>query len=163
MRQVLAMIAAVFAAMGTWLLKCVLEGGRWVSRMVRGEPEPIPAPVAAAAVEPVQVDDYNAVSRLAKSILSGSEPALDDLKAVPEATVQWLGVLDRNGLAKVALADAQTLRGHIRGGQPMRGIVPHDPQAVADIGRSRRAPEAVERRQRTRRDVLEAAGMMIPA
>lgn len=163
MKNFFAGIAAAMRAFGSFSMVMVRKGGRWVAELVRVPGAPA-APMAAAPVPRVEVpEDYSAIKRLAGLMIRGLDPSAADLRAVPERTVRWLAAIGRDGLAKVCVADDQVLRGHIRNSTPIRGLVPHDPAAVADLMRARQAPAAVAKRQQTRRDILEAAGHMIPA
>lgn len=160
MRNLFAAIMAAIASMPRMVVRRVLEMGAWVERLFM-EPAQPAAPQSEPLVNTMynqSADDFGAIKRLAKSILGGSEPDNADLLATSDLTMSWLTSLDRLMLSKVALADDSILRGHIRGGQPMRGVVPHDPEAIADVQRARRSPDAVEQRRRVREQIEEYAG-----
>lgn len=163
MRNFLAGVMAAMQAFGHFVTRVVRRGGRWVTELIRLPGQPASAAPVAAPVVTQTPDDFTAIKRLAGMMIRGLDPSAADLRAVPEQTVRWLASIGRDGLAKVCCADDQVLRGHIRGWAPIRGLVPHDPETVADVLRARKSREAVAKRQRTRREILEAAGHIIPA
>lgn len=159
MKEFLAKVGALMRAMGSFAYRQVLRGGKWMTELVRVPGEPVPAP-AAPQLKTQAADDYAGVKRLAAAMMTAEGPKPDDFKRVPELTVAWLRALERAGLAKVAVSDPQTLRGHMRGGVPIKGLVPYDAAAVADVTAAKRKPSARKANEMTLEDLLEQHGMM---
>lgn len=160
MQRFLAILAALMATLPRYVWRAVTEAGKTVMRLFVEAPSPAPAP-RVAPVQQAQ-DDYDSVKNLAKTLLAGQQPTADALKAMPEQTFAWLKALDRQGLAKVALADVAVLRAHMRGGAPMRGLVPYGKAAIADVTEARK-PKPAARRRTLRDELEESLGVSLAA
>ena len=155
----IAKIGAILRSIGSFGYRQVLRGGKMVWELFRVSGEPIPAQ-AALQQRDQAVDDYDGVKRLAAAMMLPAGPKPDDFKCVPELTVKWLRSLDRADLAKVAVADGKALRGHFRGGVLIKGMVPYDAAAIADVTAAKRAPDVRKDREMTLEDLLEQNGLM---
>lgn len=151
MQRFLAILAAVMAALPRYVWRMVTEGGKAVMRLFVEPPAPAPAPRVAPVAQ--AQDDYDSVRSLAKDLMLGKQPTQGALAKMPEQTFAWLSALDKQGLAKVAVADVAKLRAHMRGGAPIRGLVPYDKDAIDDVVAANKPKPAA--RKRTLRDEIE--------
>lgn len=160
MQRFLAILAAVMAALPRYVWRAVTEAGKTVMRLFVEPPAPAPVPRVAPVAQ--AQDDHDSVKALAKTLLAGKQPSAEALGKMPEQTFKWLKALDRNGLAKVAVADVAVLRGHLRGGAPMRGLVPYDKAAIDDVTKARK-PKTAARRRTLRDELEETLGVSLAA
>lgn len=160
MRQFFAILAAVIAAMGTFVWRTVREGGRLVARLFREPGTPPAMSQTASAAPDAKPEDYDAFKRVAGILAMDRVPSPEDLKALPAKGVDWLRAQDRQALHTLMCADTDMIRAHIKGRAMIRGVVPYDAEAVRDVTAARAAaPVARPNRPRTRRDALEEMGM----
>jgi hypothetical protein len=90
-----------------------------------------------------------------------TDPAL--LKGVPDMTIAWLKALDRRALCAVVTAKDDQLAAHLRGREAIKGVVPYDKAAIADVVAAKDAPRPRDRHP-TLRDLLEErAGVSLAA
>lgn len=171
MKGILAAIERVLSAMRTTAWRWVQVGGRWIREMIPGgAPAPtgpsddVMADVKAVQAElsavkaDVKVDEIDAVKSLARLMWAGVPVRPEHLQGITDRELDWLRVCDTDMLHKLAMADGQMIRAHMRGTAPIRGVVPFDPAAVEDMKRAQAMPTPTGGR-RTLRELLEAEGL----
>ncbi len=164
MRNFIAKIVAAMRRMGHYVTVMVKKGGQWLATL-----QHVPAAPEADAADsvpdmtPSRADDLQAVRELAKTLAAGidADPAL--LQGVPDMTIAWLKAMDRRGLCTVVTAKDEQLAAHLRGRAAIKGLVPYDREAIADVAASKDQPRPRDR-QPTLRDLLEErAGVSLAA
>lgn len=161
MKSILAAIAAVLAGMRRSIVQLVRVGGRWITKIVSvadptsgGAPSALPmTPDVAQALKPKN-DDVTALRNAAGQLVQGQPIAPADEKALHAGARAWLGCMTQHELCKLLLADDATIASHMRGKERMRGMVPYDKQAIADVTAARAHRPAPRVAKRTLRAVL---------
>lgn len=147
--KIAAAIRAIVAAMKTMVWEFVRVGETWVKRLVAG-PAPIePLVQGDPAGQAAAIGSMTALRNAANTMVQGQtlSPAL--AKAIPALQASWLQSMTRAELCKLILAKDDAIRLHLRGIEPIRGLVPFDAEAIRDVtaARSERpAPARVPRR-----------------
>lgn len=163
MRAFLAKIAALMRKMGSFTTRVIKVAGRWVSQLVHVPATTDDVGQADAMVDtrPSRADDLEAVRDLAKVMAAGLDVDPAKLRGVPDMTVAWLKALDRRALCAVVTAQDEALAAHLRGRPAIRGVVPYDRAAIAEVAAAKDQPRPRDR-QPTLRDMLEErAGLSI--
>lgn len=158
MKSILARIGAIIRAMSSKAWTWVQEGGRWVMRLVPS--------TAAQAAEPIIADepasapdaDIVAVKAVAAAMAAGIDPTPDQLKGMSDKQLRWLKAMDNRMLCIVAVAEPAQIRAHMRQQASIKGMVPYDDAAIADVIAARAAPVPGKR---TLREELEAQGLVL--
>lgn len=169
MRNFLAAIARVLRSMRSTAWTWVQEGGRWVMKLIPGAAAPEvagPSPEVQAEVADAMAErstfladeETFAVKRLALLMFAGIALRPEHLEGITDRELDWLRVLDQSMLHKISVADHQQIRAHMKGTAPIRGVVPYDPAAVANMKSAWAIPVPSSGR-RTLREVLEAEGL----
>lgn len=136
MRRFLAVVATVLAAMAATASRWVRRAGRWVLEQVTPASPPIPSlPPGLSPSAPD--DDFTALRRVAGILDQDRAPEPADMIGLADDHLAWLRVLDRRGLCRVLAANDKTLRGHIRGAAPMKGMPRAERDTVAALLRAR--------------------------
>lgn len=149
MHSFIAKLAAVLAAMPTFVRRRIKVAGAWISQLVAVPAQPAATPATNTAA---QSDESAAhIKRLAGVLAQGKRPVSDDLKGSSEKSIKWLQAMDRRELCRLMCADDRAIHLHMRGKQPLKGLVPYDPQAITEVTKARRQ---AAKPQRTLRDVL---------
>ncbi len=156
----LAMLRAAFAAVGAVVVRFVREGGRLVRRLVSIGAQPVPpapfeiaeeALMETAPAAPKVGDEMEAIRQLAASLAAGSVRP-EQVEKVPSNAVEWLRVMPRSMLCRVACASDSAIDRHLHGGPGVKGVLVFDRDAVLDYARP--AP------RRYLRDVMGEMGLM---
>jgi hypothetical protein len=131
--RLLRAIATILASMASYVLKAVWEGGQYVLRLFREDPPPAQAmPVIPQVEEPSPEADrfMPTLRRVLRAYVVGERPAPEDLQALPPVTRDWARVLDQRQVQMCLAAADDQLGAHLRGKQPIRGLIPHDKESV---------------------------------
>lgn len=154
MRGILRAVGAVLRAIGratkTVAVYC-WRTGKWITKTV------VVAPIAAlgsigggggGAADPVEVpasstpssdtdlagataEHLARIKKLAIGLASGIAPAAL-FEHVPDHAIEWLTVMDREMLCRVACAKERDLAAHLAGKVSLRGVLVYDQKAVSD-------------------------------
>lgn len=162
MRNFIAKVLMAMRAMGSFTTRMVRRAGKWVMELVHVPAAPMAEPAAVPDTAPSKADDYSSVRELAKTLAMGDDPTPEQLKGVPERTFAWLSAMDHRELCRVAVTDDKALRGHMRGREPIRGLVPYEQEAIDDVSTAKSQPRPSERTP-TLRDLLEERGVSLAA
>jgi len=164
MRRFFAMITAILKSMGHFTTEFVREGGKWVAKLLRVPGAPMHSMPTETDDEPASVPEtFDGVRRAAGALAMGKIPTPEDLVGVSEKAARWLQVQPKDALHRIMCADDEQLREHVRGRSPIRGVVPFDDAAIADMEMAEAAEEAMVSEptpvMRTRRMALQERGM----
>jgi len=159
LREMLASIRSFLARLPRLVMTKVWDGMRWIQRLVAVPAlPPEPAPVAQdnrAEMAAEDVRHMEALRAVAAHLAAGSIPKETDLDAIREEDLSWLTAMQRPMLCRIVSASDDALRAHIRRTTNLKGVLLHDPKAVADYRTATR---------RKREDHERAAGPdQIPA
>ncbi|WP_425033006.1 hypothetical protein [Pelagibacterium sp.] len=159
-----AMLRAAFATMALMVVRIVRESGRLVRRIVlMGSPPmpPLPYEIAEDAISaeaerevPNKGVKMEPIRQLAASLAAGSVRP-EQVEAVDPSIVEWLRVMPRPMLCRMACASDSAIDLHLHGGQAMKGVLAFDREAIANYDRPQPAP-----RRRYLRDVVDELGLM---
>ena len=132
LKSVLAAIGRFFAAMPRWALQRVRVGAEWIMKLVA-----VPSPAYEAHTVPGAVDccDHEhlaAIRAAAGHLAAGSMPPTSAMAMLTRDDIIWLGTLTKKMQAIIVSASDKDLRAHLRGNRMLRGVLNHDPVAVAD-------------------------------
>lgn len=158
MRSILAKIAAVIRAMTSRAWVWVQEGGRWVMKMLPGTPAPEPAHMAEELTASAPDADIVATKRVAAAMAAGIDPTAEQIKGMSEKQMRWLKAMDQRQLCIVAVAEPAQIRAHMRQQASIKGMIPFDDAAIAEVKAARSAPVPGKR---TLRQELEAQGLVL--
>jgi hypothetical protein len=158
----LAKIVNALRRMGSFTTRIVKKAGKWVAELVHVPAAPMADAPAVPDMTPTKSDDYSTVRDLAKILAMGDDPTPEQLKGVPEKTFSWLSAMNRRELCRVAVADDKALRGHMRGGEQVRSLVPYEQEAIDDVSAAKSQSRPSERAP-TLRDLLEERGVRLAA
>ncbi len=158
MSSFIARIAAAIRAICNRAFEWVRENGRWIQRLVPGGSAPMPAPIVETAPASSADDDADilAVKRTAAAMAAGIDPTPEHLKGLSDKQLRWLRVLDQRMLCILAVAEPQQIRAHVKGTETIKGMVPCEAGAIADMKAAREAPTPGTR---TLRDALLERGI----
>lgn len=137
-RRILAVVAAVMAAMAATVTRWVRRAGTWVlEQMTPSRSAPVALPPELEPASSDRADDFTALRRVAGILAMDRDPEAADMIGLADDHLRWLRCLDRRQLCRVMSANDTTLRAHLRGTQPMKGMPRADKGAVADLLRAR--------------------------
>ncbi|GHA28317.1 hypothetical protein GCM10007989_25460 [Devosia pacifica] len=159
MKNFVAVIARIIAAMPKFVWQRVQVCGEWVSRLVAvpaAPAETVADTEVAKAASDRQADDMPAIKRVAGVLAQGELPTSEQLKGLTPKDLSWLKAQDRRALCIIMSADAQQLRAHMRGRAAIKGVVPYDSAAIREVTAARQAAVQNVRRAKPRRTLREA-------
>lgn len=152
--RIAAAIRAVLAAMPRYLVKKILEAGVWVSRLV-AEPAPPPPVISAEpAAQVAETESMIALRNAANAMAQGFVLTPAQAEAIAPLQADWLRSMTRQEICQVILAKDDDIRRHMRGIAPIRGVVPYDREAIADVTKARKDRPAPKPARRTVAQVL---------
>jgi hypothetical protein len=137
MKSVFAAIARVMAAMAATARRWVHRAGRWVLKQIIPASAPMPALPPELSPSAGDADDFTALRRVAGILAQDRDPEPADMRGLADNHLAWLRVLDRRALCRVMAANDATLRGHVKGTAPMKGMPRAERDAVAALLRAR--------------------------
>lgn len=140
MRNFIAAIARVMAAMAQTAGRWIKRAGAWVYEMLPG----------GAAAAPVMPDVHHAeadtrgdedalacVRAAAASIAAGKIPSPDITGRIDSDAFRWLMACSDDALRSVVHAGNDELRAHLQGRKSMRGVLVFDRAAISEIERGK--------------------------
>ena len=137
MRGLLRAVGAILRT-GKWITKTVvvapiaalgsIGGGGGAAESV--ETIPSSAPSSRADASPT-ADHLERIKKLAIGLASGIAPA-SLFEHVPDHVIEWLTVMDRQMLCRVACAKETDLAAHLAGKVSLKGVLIYDQQAVSE-------------------------------
>ena len=137
MKSILATIARAMAAMAAIATRWVWRAGQWVLEQVTTAPRPLPVLPPEVSPSAGDADDFTALRRVAGVLAMDRDPEPGDMVGLSDDHLQWLRCLDRPMLCRIMAANDTTLRGHVKGTAPMKGMTRADKGTVATLLRAR--------------------------
>ncbi len=126
-------LRAAARAMTRMIWVTIEIAGRLVS-VLRPAPMPLVDQLGPDVADDVdQADELMPIRQLAYSRMAGTMPTPAVLAAAGAMGTPWVSVLSPAMLAAVIAADDNHLRRHMRGIERIRGVVPYDKAAIADV------------------------------
>lgn len=150
MKNIVAAIARVLAAMAQFVVEKVLVAGQWVWSLVR---KPAAAPMqdlglgandnaaleaGRAAEAALDYDlEMGAIRTVAAHLRSGFTPPAEMCAELDEKTMVWLASLPEPMLEKILRAEPADLRAHVMGRKAIKGVLINAPETVELFNRRR--------------------------
>lgn len=133
MRSILSTIAAAIRAFTARLGAWVLEGGKWVYRILTPSAAPMePAGNEPAAEAQAAVDEHTAAVRsLAGHLLNRQIPSPELSGRVTGDQFDWLLACTPAMLRAIVAAEDRALRDHVRNKRAIKGVLINEPSTVA--------------------------------
>lgn len=126
-------IAKIGSAIRAFLRKThqwIKVGGRWIMQSIPGGAEEVAMSAEPATQASAPDADLGAVKAVAATMAAGMDPAPEDLAKISDKQMQWLQAMDTPMLCRIACADVDQIRAHVRGKATIKGVLHADPAAV---------------------------------